>query len=171
MAGVLQDQFNLEVPFLEWTLMALPFSLLMLFVVYGLLTRVLTPVAHGTLSQGHHEITDELAALGPWKLAERRVAVVFAITGLLWVGRRWLVDWTGLEINDTTIAMAAGVGLFLIPSSDRHSERLLTWRDTRNLPWDILLLFGGGLTLAKVLAEAEVLPMVAQALASWDGVR
>ena len=66
--------------------------------------------------------------------------------------------------------MAAGVGLFLIPSSDRHSERLLTWRDTRNLPWDILLLFGGGLTLAKELAEAEVLTMVAQALASWDGV-
>jgi sodium-dependent dicarboxylate transporter 2/3/5 len=81
-----------------------------------------------------------------------------------------LVDWTGLEINDTTIAMAAGVGLFLIPSSDRHSERLLTWRDTRNLPWDILLLFGGGLTLAKALAEAEVLTMVAQALADWDGV-
>jgi sodium-dependent dicarboxylate transporter 2/3/5 len=170
MAGVLQDQFNLEVPFLEWTLMALPFSLLMLFVVYGLLTRVLTPVARGSLSQGHDEIRDELAALGPWKLAERRVAVVFAITGLLWVGRRWLVDWTGLEINDTTIAMAAGVGLFLIPSSDRHSERLLTWRDTRNLPWDILLLFGGGLTLAKALAEAEVLTMVAQALASCDGV-
>ena len=170
MAGVLQDQFNLEVPFLEWTLMALPFSLLMLFVVYGLLTRVLTPVAHGSLSQGHDEIRDELAALGPWKLAERRVAVVFAITGLLWVGRRWLVDWTGLEINDTTIAMAAGVGLFLIPSYDRHSERLLTWRDTRNLPWDILLLFGGGLTLAKALAEAEVLTMVAQALAGWDGV-
>ena len=71
---------------------------------------------------------------------------------------------------DTTIAMAAGVGLFLIPSSDRHSQRLLTWRDTRNLPWDILLLFGGGLTLAKALAEAEVLTMVAQALASWDGV-
>jgi sodium-dependent dicarboxylate transporter 2/3/5 len=46
----------------------------------------------------------------------------------------------------------------------------LTWRDTRNLPWDILLLFGGGLTLAKALAEAEVLTMVAQALASWDGV-
>jgi sodium-dependent dicarboxylate transporter 2/3/5 len=66
--------------------------------------------------------------------------------------------------------MAAGVGLFLIPSSDRHSERLLTWRDTRNLPWDILLLFGGGLTLAKALAEAEVLTMVAQALASCDGV-
>ena len=57
----------------------------MFFVVYGLLTRVLTPVAHGSLSQGHDEIRDELAALGPWKLAERRVAVVFAITGLLWV--------------------------------------------------------------------------------------
>ncbi|MBO75663.1 MAG: anion transporter [Flavobacteriales bacterium] len=170
MAGVLEDQFNIEVPFLEWTLMALPFSLLMLLIVYGLLTLVLTPVARGSLSQGHDEIRNELTALGPWRRAERRVAMVFAVTGLLWVGRRWLVDWTGLEMNDTTIAMAAGVGLFLIPSAEPQSERLLTWRDTRNLPWDILLLFGGGLTLAKALAEAEVLTMVAQALAALDGI-
>lgn len=170
MAGVLEDQFNIEVPFLEWTLMALPFSLLMLLIVYGLLTLVLTPVARGSLSQGHDEIRNELTALGPWRRAERRVAMVFATTGLLWVGRRWLVDWTGLEMNDTTIAMAAGVSLFLIPSAEPQSERLLTWRDTRNLPWDILLLFGGGLTLAKALAEAEVLTMVAQALAALDGI-
>ena len=170
MAGVLEDQFDIEVPFLEWTLMALPFSVLMLLIVYGLLTRVLTPVSKGSLSQGHGEIRSELAALGPWKMAEVRVAVVFAVTGLLWVGRRWLVDWTGLEMNDTTIAMAAGVSLFLIPSAGGQSERLLGWRDTRNLPWDILLLFGGGLTLAKALAEAEVLTMVAESLAAWDGV-
>ncbi len=170
MAGVLEDQFDIEVPFLEWTLMALPFSVLMLLIVYGLLTRVLTPVSKGSLSQGHGEIRSELAALGPWKRAEVRVAVVFAVTGLLWVGRRWLVDWTGLEMNDTTIAMAAGVSLFLIPSAGGQSERLLGWRDTRNLPWDILLLFGGGLTLAKALAEAEVLTMVAESLAAWDGV-
>ena len=170
MAGVLEDQFNIEIPFLEWTLMALPFSVLMLFIVYGLLTRVLTPVSKGSLSQGHDEIRSEFTALGPWKRAERRVAGVFAVTGLLWVGRRWLVDWTGLEMNDTTIAMAAGVSLFLIPSAEHQSERLLSWRDTRNLPWDILLLFGGGLTLAKALAEAEVLTMVAESLAAWDGV-
>ena len=169
MAGVLEDQFNIEVPFLEWTMMALPFSVLMLFIVYGLLTRVLTPVSKGSLSHGHDEIRSELTALGPWKQAERRVAVVFAVTGLLWVGRRWLVDWTGLEMNDTTIAMAAGVSLFLIPSAEHQSERLLSWHDTRNLPWDILLLFGGGLTLAKALAGAEVLTMVAESLAAWDG--
>jgi sodium-dependent dicarboxylate transporter 2/3/5 len=170
MAGVLDDQFNIEVPFLEWTMMALPFSVLMLVVVYVLLTRVLTPVAPESLSQGHDEIRSELAALGSWKPAERRVAAVFALTGLLWVGRRWLVAWTGLEMNDTTIAMAAGVGLFLIPSAERDSARLLTWRDTRNLPWDILLLFGGGLTLAKALGDAEVLAMVAEAMAAWDGI-
>ena len=108
MAGVLQDQFNLEVPFLEWTLMALPFSLLMLFVVYGLLTRVLTPVAQGSLSYGHDEIRSELTALGPWKQAG---------DGWLWYSPSrdccgWVaVGWSigpALEINDTTIAMAAG---------------------------------------------------------------
>ncbi|MBN31282.1 MAG: anion transporter [Crocinitomicaceae bacterium] len=170
MAGVLENQFNIEVPFLEWTLMALPFSMLMLCVVYILLTRVLTPVAKGSLSEGRNEIRNELLDLGPWRQAECRVAAVFAVTGFLWVGRRWLVDWSGIEMSDTSIAMAAGISLFLIPSANRHSERLLAWKDTRNLPWDILLLFGGGLTLAKALAEAEVLTMVAQAMAAWEGV-
>ena len=80
------------------------------------------------------------------------------------------VGWSIGRVGNQRHHNCHGGGLFLIPSSDRHSERLLTWRDTRNLPWDILLLFGGGLTLAKELAEAEVLTMVAQALASWDGV-
>lgn len=168
MAGVLEEQFDVIVPFFEWTWMALPFSITMLIVVFVLLTRVLTPVSNETLEGGQSEIRDELQALGAWSASEKRVAVVFALTALLWIGRRWLVSWTGIPLNDTTIAMGAGLSLFLIRS---HAEgALLAWRDTRNLPWDILLLFGGGLTLANALGEADVLKMVAEALAGWDGI-
>lgn len=168
MAGVLEEQFDVVVPFFEWTWMALPFSITMLIVVFALLTRVLTPVSNETLEGGQSEIWDELQALGAWSASEKRVAVVFALTALLWIGRRWLVSWTGIPLNDTTIAMGAGLSLFLIRS---HAEgALLAWRDTRNLPWDILLLFGGGLTLANALGGADVLKMVAEALAGWDGI-
>lgn len=168
MAGVLEDQFDTAVPFLEWTLMALPFSITMLIVVFFLLTRVLAPVSNEALEGGQNEIRDELRALGAWSAEEKRVALVFALTALLWIGRRWLVSWIGVPLNDTTIAMGAGLSLFLIRS---HAEgALLAWKDTRNLPWDILLLFGGGLTLANALGEADVLKMVAESLAGWDGI-
>jgi sodium-dependent dicarboxylate transporter 2/3/5 len=73
-----------------------------------------------------------------------------------------------MGLNDTTIAMAAGIALFVIPS--KKGQPLLTWKDTRKLPWDILLLFGGGLTLANALAEAGVLTMIAESLADWNGL-
>ena len=168
MAGVLDEQFGIAVPFFEWTLMALPFSVIMLFVVYVLLTRVLTPISNDVVEGGEREIHEEWKALGAWTVAEKRVAFVFASTALLWIGRRWMVEWTGIPLNDTTIAMAAGLSLFVVRG---HVEgALLTWKDTQKLPWDILLLFGGGLTLANALAEAEVLKMVADALAGWDGI-
>lgn len=168
MAGILEDQFEVSIPFLEWTLMALPFSLIMLVIVYVLLTRVLTPVANSTMQAGGAEILAERKKLGAWGTAEKRVAAVFGVTAFLWIGRRWLEEWMGLGLNDTTIAMAAGIALFVIPS--REGQSLLTWRDTRKLPWDILLLFGGGLTLANALAEAGVLTMIAESLADWNGL-
>ena len=99
-------------------------------------------------------------------MAERRVAWVFGATACLWGGRRLLVEHLGLPLNDTSIAMAAGVALFLIPSREVTQRTLLTWDQAQRLPWDILLLFGGGLTLAAQLAEVGVLDMVAEGLAS-----
>ena len=77
-----------------------------------------------------------------------------------------LVEHLGLPLNDTSIAMAAGVALFLIPSREVTQRTLLTWDQAQRLPWDILLLFGGGLTLAAQLAKVGVLDMVAENLAS-----
>lgn len=166
MAGLLEEHVGITMPFLEWTAMALPFSLLMLVLVYLLLTRVLCHVSPVPLKAGVQELRDELRALGTLRASEKRVAWVFGLTAAMWAGRRWLVDGMGWPLNDTTIAMAAGVLLFVIPSGDATRTALLSWEDTRRLPWDILLLFGGGLTLAGQLADAGVLSAVADALAS-----
>jgi sodium-dependent dicarboxylate transporter 2/3/5 len=166
MAGLLEEHVGITMPFLEWTAMALPFSLLMLVLVYLLLTRVLCHVSPVPLKAGVQELRDELRALGNWSASEKRVASIFGLTAAMWVGRRWLVDGLGWPLNDTTIAMAAGLLLFVIPSGEATRTPLLSWEDTRRLPWDILLLFGGGLTLAGQLADAGVLASVADALAS-----
>ena len=170
MAGIMEEQFAFSMPFLEWMMLAFPFSALMLVLVYWLLTRVLCRVSTVEISGGVDGIREELLALGNWTSAERRVAAVFAFTGVFWVGRRWLVDAFGWGLNDTTIAMLAGTALFIIPSGSAKERSLLTWEDTKRLPWDILLLFGGGLTLAKALNEAQVLPMVAESIAGNEAL-
>ena len=134
--------------------------------MYLLLTRVLCHVSPVPLKAGIQELRDELRALGSWSATEKRVAWVFGWTAAMWVGRRWLVEGLRWPLDDTTIAMAAGVLLFVIPSGEAPRKPLLSWEDTRRLPWDILLLFGGGLTLAGQLADAGVLASVATALAS-----
>ena len=165
MAGLVEE-VGLEVPFLEWSMMALPFSALMLALVYVLLTRVLCRVSSEPLEGGAEALQSELEAMGGWSPAERRVAWVFGATALLWVARRALVTHLGMPLNDTTIAMAAGVVLFILPSGSEREGALLAWSDTARLPWDILLLFGGGLTLAGQLSDAGVLDAVAQWVSS-----
>ena len=167
MAGLVEEHVGVTVPLLEWTLMALPFAVVMLVLVHVLLTRVLCPVGKAELQGGVVNLKEELDALGAWTKAEKRVAWVFGSTAFLWVCRRFIVANTGMALDDTAVAMAAGVMLFLIPSGEPQSARtLLVWEDTRRLPWDILLLFGGGLTLAGQLSEAGVLVAVAKGLSA-----
>ncbi|MEC8662511.1 MAG: DASS family sodium-coupled anion symporter, partial [Bacteroidota bacterium] len=167
MAGLVEEHIGVTVPLLEWTLMALPFSVVMLVLVHVLLTRVLCPVGKAELQGGVVNLRQELDALGAWTPAEKRVAWIFGSTAFLWVCRRFIVVNTGMALDDTAVAMAAGVMLFLIPSGQPQSARtLLVWEDTRRLPWDILLLFGGGLTLAGQLSEAGVLVAVADGLSA-----
>ena len=167
MAGLVEEHIGVTVPLLEWTLMALPFSVVILVLVHVLLTRILCPVGKAELQGGVVNLRQELDALGAWTLAEKRVAWIFGSTALLWVCRRFIVATTGMALDDTAVAMAAGVMLFLIPSGQPQSARtLLIWEDTRRLPWDILLLFGGGLTLAGQLSEAGVLVAMADGLSA-----
>ncbi len=170
MAGIMEEQFSFSMPFMEWMMLALPFSVVMLLLVYWLLTRVLCRVSNVELSGGVDGIRAELAALGSWDSAEIRVAIVFVCTAAFWVGRRSLVNSFGWELNDTTIAMLAGTVLFVIPAGSIADRALLTWEDAKRLPWDILLLFGGGLTLAKALNEAGVLPMIAETIAGNESL-
>jgi sodium-dependent dicarboxylate transporter 2/3/5 len=174
--GYMNDQMHSEISFLEWVLVCFPIAIIILLSLYFVFTRFLFP---NNIS--HHRETEifiksELEKLGSWSVAERRVFIVFISTALLWIFKDLIVKFTGLALNDTIIAMIAGIALFFIPAGMKNETantnsfndeenpnsivNLLEWSDTKNMAWGILLLFGGGLTLAKELENAGVMKMI-----------
>lgn len=95
--------------------------------------------------------------------AEKRVAFIFAAVVVLWILRRPLSSYLGIDfLSDAGIVMAAGVLLFLIPSGDKQQPQLMVWHDANRLPWGVLILFGGGLSLASAVSSSG--------LATWLGM-
>ena len=100
--------------------------------------------------------------MGRISVPEKRVAIVFVLMALTWITRRLLVELPGLSaLDDSIIAMAGAVSLFLIPSGDKKDPLLLRWQYAERLPWGVLILFGGGLTLASAVSDTG--------LAHWLG--
>jgi sodium-dependent dicarboxylate transporter 2/3/5 len=162
LAGFMLENYQVEIGFAEWMVLALPLSLLMLVVCWLLLTRLLFPVGRHELPEARAAIRRALHELGPASRAEKRVAVVFALTALFWISRPVLASrFPGLQLSDTSIAMAGALLLFLIPSGLGKGEFLLTWEYAERLPWGVLLLFGGGLSLAAAVQDTG--------LAEWIG--
>ncbi len=153
--------YRLELSFARWLLIGLPVSLVLLPVTWWLLTRGVIRLESAAVAGGRELIAGELRALGPWCWAERTTLVVFLLTAGCWIFRPWMVEWQlpGAlgggrplgHLNDTAIAIAAGISLFLLPSRLSGGEPILNWQVARKLPWEILLLFGGGLSLAGAM--------------------
>jgi sodium-dependent dicarboxylate transporter 2/3/5 len=130
------------------------------------LTRVSFRVSPDPLPGGREVLTREHAALGPMSREQKTVAVVFFLTASLWIARGFLEDWLPW-LNDTTIAMAGGISLFVLPARRGSPNRILAWNDALKIPWDVLVLIGGGLSLAAAIQKngvAEWIGGFAQAL-------
>ena len=155
LAGVAADRFGIDIGFAEWMQVGLPVSAVVLTAVYlGLVGMHRVPKSAGEGATAE-VVRRELAQLGAMGTAERRVLVLFVGTALLWMFRRLLnlgLEPLGLALNDTSVAVVAAVACFAIPANRGSASRplaLLEAEDLKRLPWDILLLFGGGLALAK----------------------
>lgn len=129
--------------------LGVPVVLVMLPIAWFLLTRVVFPVRDLKIGDAGSVIKMELAELGSMSKGEKAVAIVFSGAALGWIFRKQLAGWTNLPINDTAIALIAAIVLFAWPVSREKRQFALDWKATRNVPWGILLLFGGGLALAE----------------------
>jgi len=161
-AGYMLASHGIDLGFGRWMLLGLPVTLLMLAVTWVLLTRVLYPLRRVPVPGAHAAVRHALAELGPASTAEKRTAVVFGLTALAWISRPLLAHWVP-GLSDTSVAIAGALALFLVPSGAARGEKLLDWTQAERLPWGVLLLFGGGLSLAAAISDSG--------LAGWIGGR
>lgn len=157
---VSQDQFGVQTSFPAWMSFGLPVVLLFIPLMFIWLTR---RVQSGALPA--------MDGPGAWQPAEVRVLVVFLITALAWVTRAapfggWQT-WLGLDsANDASVAMLAVVALCMIPNGDTAKPgRLLDWPTIREIPWGVLILFAGGITIARAFIETGLSDALAGQLA------
>jgi solute carrier family 13 (sodium-dependent dicarboxylate transporter), member 2/3/5 len=161
--GYLADNHGIQIGFGQWMLVGMPLVLVGLPVTWLILTRWVYPVRLRELPGGRTAVLGALSDLGPASRGERLVGAVFLLTALAWMTRPILDGWIP-GLSDEGIAITAGVALFLIPVSLRRGEFLLDWPSARGLPWDVLVLFGGGLSLAGAIAGSGVAGWIGGAL-------
>ncbi len=162
LAAFMQDNHGIEIDFASWMMVGLPLSIVMLPLAWLALTRFVFQVDFQTSGEGRAELKKMKDDLGNIKVPEIRVAIVFTIMALAWITRPLLAQVPGLAaLDDSGIAMAGAIALFLIPSGDKSDPFLIRWRYVEKLPWSVLILFGGGLTLAGAVNRTG--------LAEWLG--
>jgi len=171
LAGFMQETYDIQIGFAQWMLIGLPLAVIMLLASWLLLTRWIFPVGREELPGARKAIREQLAALGPASRAEKRVGVIFATTAVLWISRPLLsAQFPELNLSDTTIAIGAALSLFLIPNGMTKGGSLLTWEHAERLPWGVLLLFGGGLSLAAAVAGSGLAAWIGSELAGLGGM-
>jgi len=162
LVGFMADTYGTQIDFASWMLVGLPLTVLMLPLAWFVLTRLAFKVDFDTSGEGRSELRRMKEELGPMSTPEKRVAMVFLFIAATWISRPLLAQLPGLQgLDDSGIAIAGAIALFVIPSGDKRDPILLRWSYAEQLPFGVLLLFGGGLSLAARVADTG--------LAAWLG--
>lgn len=147
-AGYVEEIYGIEITFWQWAKWGLPIAIPLLVIAWVYLTRFAFTFKQKEFPGGKAEINKLLHEVGPMKKEEKIVLGVFILTAFAWISRSFILQRFLPGIDDTIIAMFAGILLFTIPSSDK-GKALITWDDAVKIPWGIILLFGGGMALAS----------------------
>ncbi|GGI90701.1 SLC13 family permease [Pseudarthrobacter scleromae] len=159
-AGYISDELGKTVGFAQWMMLGVPIVVVFIGLAWLLLTRFIFRFHLDEVPGGKQLINDEIAALGPMSQGEKIVRAVFVGAAFFWIVPGLLSNIGDLGdqlpfldiFDDTVVAIAAGALLFIIPG-DKQGNMTLNWKDAEEgLPWGVLLLFGGGLSLAAAVA-------------------
>lgn len=171
MVGFLKQFANYELEFGTWLLLGVPLMIAMLIITYLLITRVLYRNRLGQIDGAKQVIEEHLKKLGPLSKEEKLVTVVFCLTAFGWVFKNQINGMIGSPLlSDTVTAISGGVLMFLTPTRLSKSEFILDWEDTMKLPWGILLLFGGGMSLAKGMEATGLVHWIGGLIASQPDI-
>ena len=181
--GFMADHMNINISFFQWFLFCFPLAVLILIALYLAFTKWLFPNDIKANAKTDSFISSKLLDLGPWTKAEKRVFIVFICTATLWMTKDLIVNLLSIPINDTIIAIIGAFALFCLPSGMKpntnsettideeenvnHFNNILNWKDTSKMAWGILLMFGGGLALAKAMENAGVMKMIGEGISNY----
>ncbi len=170
LAGVIESMYQQRIGFATWMAFGLPLSAVMLAIAWVYLTRVAYPIGSQVLADVNDLIDKELDELGSMTRQEKWVAGIFACVAISWIGRG-LLDIPALAgVSDASIAMAGALLLFMIPADFGKREFLLDWHNAVKLPWDILILFGGGFALAQGFSDSGLTQWIVMQLSVMQGL-
>jgi sodium-dependent dicarboxylate transporter 2/3/5 len=155
MAGVLKQSHNIDVDFITWSAFGVPISIILILLMYWYFKKYLV--------EKDESMTISVGAVNVWTNNQKRVLYIFASTVFFWTFKPLINEITHFPLKDSQIALLAALLLFIVPKF-KSEEKIMTWNDTRETPWGILFLFGGGLALAACLEAGGVLDFFADSI-------
>lgn len=164
-ASFIRSELGYDISFAQWMSIGIPLVVVLLPLVWLLMTRVLLPLPD-QLPGGQIDLN---TAAAPWQRGAVLTLLVFAATALAWISLPLLNRLPGLgQLTDTGVAVIAAIVLFTLPVDVGRRQFLLDWETAVRVPWGVLLLMGGGLSLATAIGGTGVTQLVAQSLAGMD---
>ena len=169
LAAQVKELFDVEISFAGWMLIAVPIVAILTITTWLYLGRFAFKMSIKGLPGGKEVIQKERKALGKMIFEEKVVAVVFVFAAFMWITREFL--WISImpDLKDGMIAVLATAILFAIPTSKKHGGRVLEWKDSKEIPWGVLLLFGGGLAIAAGFRQTGLSEWIGTQLTVLDG--
>jgi len=164
--GYAEQLLNTEIDFSKWMLIGLPISTALMLITFILLTQLIYRNNLGNMSSALNLINAETKKLGSMSKEEKMVSVIFTLTALMWIFKLPINNLIGRPIlNDTATAMIGGILMFVVPINLKSGIGLVPWEATKRLPWGILLLFGGGMAIAKAMESTGLIQIIADVVA------
>ncbi len=161
LAGAVSAIYGIEIGFADWMSYGLPISIIFMVIAWAYLTRSPAVKQLKGLKGGKDVVAKELRELGPLSKSELKVLVVFVLVVVSWITRGFLISRWLPQVNDAMISVMGAFVLFVLPVDLKKREFVLDWETAVKIPWGILLLFGGGISIAAGFTHSG--------LASWMG--
>ena len=165
----MNNQFGVDISFLDWMKIGVPVAVVMLMFAWIILTKYIFPTSFSSSTETRIKLQGMYDELGPLSKDEIKVSALFFLAIVFWISSKFIRDNLGIELQDAGVAIIAAILLFMIPSSEKNKS-LLQWEATSKLPWGLLILFGGGLSLGAQVSQTGLGLWIGEGLTILENV-